>query len=330
MVKKLNTVLAQPVIGHNVKESMRSLLPLVVDLTGLTMDTAVAAYLLDASTGEYEPQQLREQTGQLSLDIAEPGEAVRDVAEVGVAEAIDAAGMEVRLRRRIEVEDMTILHDDIETPFVRVLAKMEVAGVGIVPRRELHEIADPLKASAATLQGEVQKLAGHEFNVNSPPQLRVVLYDEIGLTPGRRRRPATRPTPRRWSVSATSTRSSRRCFVPGGREAPVDLRRACSPRSQPDGRIHASFNQTVARTGRLSSDAPNLHNIPVRTDGGKHFRSAFVPKPGSVFLVADYNQIELRVIAHFCDDPGLLDAFREGLTSIAQRRRLCSASRPVR
>jgi DNA polymerase-1 len=79
-----------------------------------------------------------------------------------------------------------------------------------------------------------------------------------------------------------------------------------------DGRIHASFNQTVARTGRLSSDAPNLHNIPVRTEGGKRFREAFVPKAGCAFLVADYNQIELRVIAHLAEDPGLLDAFREG------------------
>jgi DNA polymerase-1 len=79
-----------------------------------------------------------------------------------------------------------------------------------------------------------------------------------------------------------------------------------------DGRIHASFNQTVARTGRLSSDAPNLHNIPVRTEGGKRFREAFVPKAGCSFLVADYNQIELRVIAHLAEDPGLLDAFREG------------------
>ena len=98
VVKKLNAVLAQPVIGHNVKEAMRSLLPLGIDLTGLAMDTAVAAYLLDASTGEYELQQLREQTGQLSLDIVEPGEAVRDVAEEAAAEAIDVASMEAGFR----------------------------------------------------------------------------------------------------------------------------------------------------------------------------------------------------------------------------------------
>ncbi len=89
-------------VGHNVKEAMRSLLPLGIDLTGLAMDTAVAAYLLDASTGEYELQHLREQTGQLSLDIVEPGEAARDVAEEAAAEAIDVASMEAGFRKRID------------------------------------------------------------------------------------------------------------------------------------------------------------------------------------------------------------------------------------
>jgi DNA polymerase-1 len=312
VVKKLNALLGQPVVGHNVKEAMRSLLPLGVDLTGLAMDTAVAAYLLDASTGEYELQQLREQTGQLSLDIVEPGEPSRDVAEEAAAEAIDVASMEVGFRKRIDSEHMTQLHDEIETPLVRVLAKMEVAGIGI-DRVELQEIADSLAASAATLQDEVQKLAGHEFNVNSTPQLRTVLYDEIGLTPGKK-------TKTGYSTDARTLETLRGAHpivetLLSYRE--VEKLRSTYGESllaevQPDGRIHASFGQTVARTGRLSSDRPNLHNIPVRSEMGKQFRRAFVPAKGMTFLVADYDQVELRCIAHLSEDPGLIDAMTTG------------------
>ena len=299
-------------VGHNVKEAMRSLLPLGIDLTGLAMDTAVAAYLLDASTGEYELKHLREQTGQLSLDIVEPGEAARDVADEAAAEAIDVASMQAGFRKRIDSERMTTLHDDIETPLVRVLAKMEVAGIGI-DREELQEIADSLAASAATLQTEVQELAGHEFNVNSTPQLRTVLYDEIGLTPGKK-------TKTGFSTDAQTLESLRGAHpivetLLSYRE--VEKLRSTYGESllaevQPDGRIHASFGQTVARTGRLSSDRPNLHNIPVRSEMGKQFRRAFVPAKGMTFLVADYDQVELRCIAHLSEDPGLIDAMTTG------------------
>jgi DNA polymerase I len=312
VVKKLNAALAGPVVGHNVKEVMRSLLPSGIDVRGLAMDTGVAAYLLDASTGAYELQQLREQTGQLSLDIAEPGETARDLAQEEAAEAADVAGMVAGFRRRIDAQDMAMLHDDIETPLVRVLAKMEVAGIG-VDRAELQAIADSLKASASTLQDEVQKQAGHEFNVNSTPQLRTVLYEELGLTPGKK-------TKTGFSTDARTLESLRGAHPII--EALLDYREVEKLRStygesllaevQPDGRIHASFGQTVARTGRISSDRPNLHNIPVRTELGKQFRRAFVPAEGSVFLVADYDQVELRCIAHLSEDRGLIDALTTG------------------
>ena len=312
VAKKLNTVLSRRVVGHDVKEAMRSLLPLGIDLTGLEMDTAVAAYLLDASTGEYALQQLREQTGQLTLDIVEPGETARDAALDAAAEALDVTGMADGFRQRILSEGMVRLHDDIETPLVRVLAKMEVAGIGI-DRDELQEIADSLSASAATLQDEVQKLAGHEFNVNSTPQLRTVLYEEIGLTPGKK-------TKTGFSTDAQTLESLRGTHPIV--EALLNYREVEKLRStygesllaevQADGRIHASFGQTVARTGRISSDRPNLHNIPVRSDMGKQFRRAFVPQGGWSFLVADYDQVELRCIAHLSGDPGLIDALTHG------------------
>jgi DNA polymerase-1 len=312
VAKKLNAVLARPVVGHDLKEAMRSLLPLGIDVTGLEMDTAVAAYLLDASTGEYELAQLREQTGQLTLDIVEPGESARDMAQEAAGEAGDVAAMATTFRQRLESEDMVMLHDDIETPLVRVLAKMEVAGIGI-DRAELQTIADSLKDAVATLQAEVQEFAGHDFNVNSTPQLRTVLYEELGLAPGKK-------TKTGFSTDARTLESLRgdHPIV----EALLSYREVEKLRStygesllaevQADGRIHASFGQTVARTGRISSDRPNLHNIPVRTELGKQFRRAFVPAEGSLFLVADYDQVELRCIAHLSEDPGLIDALTSG------------------
>jgi DNA polymerase I len=312
VAEALNGVVARPVVGHNVKEIMRSLLPMGIDLTGLEMDTAVAAYLLDASTGEYELAQLREQTGQLSLDIVEPGEAVRDMAQEAAAEAADVSAMATGFRQRLQSEDMVMLHDDIETPLVRVLAKMEVAGIR-VDRAELQGIADSLKASATVLQTEVHRCAGHEFNVNSTPQLRTVLYDELGLTPGKK-------TKTGFSTDAQTLETLRGAHPII--EALLSYREVEKLRStygesllaevQADGRIHASFGQTVARTGRISSDRPNLHNIPVRSEQGKQFRRAFVPAEGSTFLVADYDQVELRCIAHLSEDPGLIDALTSG------------------
>ena len=156
-------------LGHNVKEIMRSLLPLGIDVTGLEMDTAVAAYLLDASTGEYELSQLREQTGQLSLDIVEPGETARDMAQEAAGEAADVAAMATGFRQRLATEDMVMLHDDIETPLVRVLAKMEVAGIG-VDRAELQAIADSLKASAAGTPGRGARAAPATSSTSTPPR----------------------------------------------------------------------------------------------------------------------------------------------------------------
>jgi DNA polymerase-1 len=156
-------------------------------------------------------------------------------------------------------------------------------------------------------------LAGETFNVNSTPQLRAVLYDRLGLTPGRK-------TKTGFSTDASTLEKLR------GQHDIIDAllsyREVEKLRSTygetllaevaADGRIHATFGQTVARTGRLSSDRPNLHNIPVRSEEGRRLRKAFIPAPDCRLLVADYDQIELRVIAHLSHDPGLVAAFAEG------------------
>jgi DNA polymerase-1 len=312
VAQELEGTLSRPVTGHRVKEIMRSLLPLGIDVTGLVMDTAVAAYLLDASSGEYELDTLRGTGGQLQLAMGEPAEELLELGETMAVEARNVAELAAEYRVRIEAEGMTLLHDEIETPLVRVLAKMEVVGIG-VDRQELQGIADELKTSAATLQAKVTELAGHEFNVNSTPQLRTVLYDELGLTPGKK-------TKTGYSTDAQTLETLR--GVHPIIEALLSYREVEKLRSTygenllaevaEDGRIHASFGQTVARTGRISSDRPNLHNIPVRSELGKQFRRAFVPASGYSFLVADYDQVELRVIAHLSGDEGLMAALTSG------------------
>jgi DNA polymerase-1 len=312
VAETLTEAMTGPVVGHQVKEVMRSLLPLGIDCTGLVMDTGVAAYLLDASTGEYELSDLRGGDGQLQLSMGEADPELLDEAQAMVAEGRDVADLAAEFRQRLDALDMGRLHDGIETPLVRVLAKMEVAGIGI-DRVELTKISDELKTSAAALQATVQELAGHEFNVNSTQQLRTVLYDELGLKPGKK-------TKTGYSTDAQTLESLR--GVHPIIDALLSYREVEKLRSTygenllaevaADGRIHASFRQTVARTGRISSDRPNLHNIPVRSELGKQFRRAFVPAEGCSFLVADYDQVELRVIAHLSGDAGLIEAMTSG------------------
>ena len=310
------------VIGHRTKELMRALLPSGIDITGLAFDTAVVAYLVDPAVGQESLEAVATRRGlslpassattpQGQLDFSVDGSGAQRSAETA-----SRAQLIYRLAERLGFELDAVeggaLWRDVECPLVRVLARMEVAGVA-VDVDALRSIGVELTDEAHRLEAEIHELAGEPFNVNSPPQLRVVLYEKLGLRPQRK-------TKTGYSTDAQTLERLRdqHPII----ETLLHYREVEKLRSTygvgllaevaPDGRIHASFNQTVARTGRLSSDAPNLHNIPVRSEGGKRFREAFVPKAGCVFLVADYNQIELRVIAHLAKDPGLLEAFLEG------------------
>ena len=203
---------------------------------------------------------------------------------------------------------------DIEHPLVRVLAKMEYLGVAI-DRKQLGSINDRLTAECLRLTKLLHSVAKSEFNLNSPLQLRKILYEDRKLTPGKKNK--TGPS------TDAATLEKLRDQWPEFIEPLLEYREVEKLRStygegllsvvESDDRIHATFNQTVARTGRLSSDQPNLHNIPIRSEQGKVFRTAFIPCTGSRFLVADYNQIELRCIAHLANDPGLIDAFKNNV-----------------
>ncbi len=318
-----------PIDGHRIKPTMRALLDMGLDLRNLELDTALGAYLLDPSDGRYALEDLLRKyaklelasedeaaQGQLGLDLGSaegdgdsgPGPLVRHHCR----RALAVSRLVEPLLGRIQEEGVGHLYHEVENPLVRVLAKMEHIGVA-VDRDELVRLRDTLVAECDRLMHRIWEDAGHEFNVNSTKQLREVLFEELGLEPQKR-------TKTGYSTDAATLEKLR------GAHPIVDhlleyreVEKLRSTYAQglldavaPDGRIHATFNQMVARTGRLSSEDPNLHNIPVRTERGREFRRAFVAAEGFRLLVADYNQIELRVIAHLAEDPGLIAAFAEG------------------
>jgi DNA polymerase-1 len=305
---------------HDAKPLMRSLRPLGVDFDSLRLDTAIAAYLVDPAEDTYLLENVALKYANLEVrspDAPPPGQLDLSGTETDPAEEAGRRAAAVQrlhepLSAALEARGLSRLYDEIERPLVRVLARMEDVGVR-VDAAYLRGLVDALTEEVHTLDAEIQELAGHPFVVNSTKQLRTVLFDELGLAPQKK-------TKTGFSTDAQSLEKLK------GQHPIIDkllrYREVEKLRSTygesllaevgPDGRIHATFQQTVARTGRLSSDRPNLHNIPIRTDEGRQFRRAFIPEDGWELLVADYNQIELRVIAHLAEDPGLIEAFTSG------------------
>jgi DNA polymerase-1 len=276
-----------------------------VDVRSLALDTALAAYLIDPAETRYLLEELvvryagaripegdAAADGQLDL---EGGATAPSLLAARRALAVDR--LVAPLQAALDAQGLRRLHDEIEVPLVA----------------ELRRLRDRLVADCERHREAIVDAAGHDFNVNSTPQLRQVLFDELGLVPQKK-------TKTGFSTDAASLEKL------AGQHPIIDhllaYREVEKLRSTygdgllaevgPDERIHATFNQTVARTGRLSSDQPNIHNIPVRSELGREFRRAFVPAPGCRLLVADYNQIELRCIAHLAEDPGLIDSFESG------------------
>ncbi len=276
------------------------------------MDPAGDQYLLEDLATRYAHLDLSgpEAPPAGQLDLAGGG---ADAADVAARRAAAVARLVEPLSAALSARGMSALYDEVERPLVRVLAKMELAGIR-VDVEGLRTLAAELSEEAKKLEAEIQDLAGEPFVVNSTKQLRDILFVKLGLSPQKR-------TKTGFSTDAQSLeklRGQHPIIEALLRYREVEKLRSTYGESllaevAPDGRIHATFNQTVARTGRLSSDQPNLHNIPVRSEEGRRFRSSFIPAAGCRLLVADYNQIELRVIAHLAEDPGLVDAFTTGL-----------------
>ena len=306
---------------HDAKQLSRGLRKLGLKSEGLGIDTAIAGYLLDPSGGSYILDDLlmkycrsevvrsdAVEAGQLDLG-GSSHDQLLDVAR----DALAVNRLAPAMSNLIEERSMVWLYEELERPLISVLSRMEDAGVG-VDVTELTRMRDYLVGEVRRLESSIRTLAGHDFNVNSTKQLREVLFEELGLTPQKK-------TKTGYSTDAASLEK-----IKDQHEIVsvlLEYREVEKLRStygqglldvaDSDGRIRATFNQTVARTGRLSSEDPNLHNIPIRTPLGREFRKAFVPFDGFELLVADYNQIELRVIAHLAEDPGLIEAFEAGV-----------------
>ena len=306
--------------AHHTKELSRGLRRLGLHAEGLRADTAIIAYLIDPSGGRYVLDDLLRKYCRTELvrhDLVSAGQldlggGSEDLLLDVARDALAVHRLVPVLLQILEERSMFWLYDQVERPLISVLSRMEDVGVG-VDVGELTRMRDHLVAEVGRLEVAIHRTAGREFNVNSTKQLREILFDELGLTPQKK-------TKTGYSTDAASLEKIR------DQHEIVDLllsyREVEKLRStygqglldvvESDGRIRATFNQTVARTGRLSSEDPNLHNIPVRTALGREFRKAFVPEDGYELLVADYNQIELRVIAHLANDPGLVSAFESG------------------
>ncbi len=304
---------------HDVKFLIKILRFHQITSPKITLDTELAGYLLDPADENTDLKGLLERhtpwvmetigspEGQLTL-----GEEESDIGLQISQNAVAVSLLVEPLSKALDSQSLKSLNDEIEIPLAQVLVKMEELGVG-VDVKELTRLRDELTAQCGDLRKEIHEIAGMEFNVNSTKQLREVLFENLGLTPGKK-------TKTGYSTDAATLERLRG-------EHPIiekilSYREVEKLRSTygegllasvgPEDRIRATFKQTVARTGRLSSDAPNLHNIPVRTEAGRAFRKAFIPAEGFSLLVADYNQIELRCIAHLAEDPGLIAAFEAG------------------
>jgi DNA polymerase-1 len=316
---------ATPKWTHDAKALERVTLRAGALLEGVAFDTLLAGYLLDPGSADYPLASLSERHLGTDLFGAEEEAAAKEAEGQLFAEdpwrrvASEAAAVALLapvLEEQIDRQGLRPLLEDVELPLASVLARMEARGVRLdVPY--LEEMGESVRDRMATLKAEVFRHAGEEFNLNSPPQLRAILYDQLGLQPGKK-------TPKGELSTDASVLEKLRDAHPivdallSWRE--LDKLNSTYLEALPklvdpkDRRLHTSFNQTVAATGRLSSSNPNLQNIPIRADLGRQIRRAFIPgADDQVLLVADYSQIELRILAHLSGDAGLREAFDSGL-----------------
>lgn len=326
----LAPVLVDPgreLVGQNLKFDRWLLERHGLPLGGRVFDTMIAAYVLDPGRQRFGLDELASERLGVDMlayaDLFADGDRTRDILGVPLprlaAYAAEDADMALRLRDDFAAAlarepELATLFDDIETPLTGVLYAMERRGIAL-DRDFLGELGESFRVELQTLEADIHAEAGREFNIQSPQQLAVVLFDELGLKP-------TKKTASGWStdvsvLSGLADKHPLPSLVLEYRQLAkllgtyVDnLMELVNPDT---GLIHTSFNQAVAATGRLSSSDPNLQNIPIHSERGRRIRRAFVPRdPDAVFISADYSQIELRLLAHLSGDATLLETFRTG------------------
>lgn len=314
-------------IGQNIKYDLIVLEREGLRLHGLDLDTMVLSYLLEPNWGKHNLDRLslaylgeasipfKEIVGKGKSEITMDLAPVETVTPYACQDADFALDLSRRLWTKVEAAGLDRVYRDLEQPLIGILAEMEALGVRIdVPA--LREIGAGMEADLRRLEADIHAQAGAAFNINSPKQLGDVLFHKLQL-------PMTRKTKGTGSLStAIDVLEGMADKHPIVRRV-VEYRQIAKLKSTyadalpalvdpATGRVHTSYNQTVAATGRLSSSDPNLQNIPARGETGARFRRAFIPAEGFLFLAADYSQIELRVLAHMSGDPGLVETFRRG------------------
>lgn len=310
-------------IGHNLKYDIAMLRREGVTVKGTLYDTMIASYLLNPNKPNhsledvafeylsYRKRTFEEILGKRASLAEVPVEEVASYCSEDASLAFELRGI---LFEKIKEEDLERVYFEIEMPLIHVLIDIEEAGFRVDAAR-LADMSKELAIELASIQKRIYFLAGEEFNINSPKQLSRVLFHTLGLKPGKK------------TKTGFSTELSVLEELAEGHELPkeiLDYRSLSKLKSTytdvlPElinpctGRIHTSFNQTVAATGRLSSSEPNLQNIPVRGEWGRRVREAFIAEEGNLLISADYSQIELRILACLSGDRGLIDSFLSGI-----------------
>lgn len=323
----LSPVLSDPKIkkiGQNIKYDFIVLRREGLELRGIDLDTMVLSYLLEPNWGKHNLGKLalsylqkktipyEEIVGKGKNQMTMNAVDIERVVPYACQDADFAIALSEQLWPRVKEQKLDGIYTEFDLPLITILADMETWGVKIDPDR-LKDLSEEIQESLDRLSSRIFEISGEEFNLNSPAQLASILFDKMGLPTSRR----TKKT-KGYSTSVTVLQDLAQNFPIA--QHTLKYRQLAKLKStyadalplliNPEtGRIHTSYNQTVAATGRLSSSDPNLQNIPARGEWGPRFRQAFIPEKGHLFLSADYSQIELRVLAHLSKDSGLIETF---------------------
>ncbi|MBI3793787.1 MAG: DNA polymerase I [Nitrospinae bacterium] len=311
--------------GQNIKYDMIVLASEGVKINPAAFDTMLASYVLSTDERRHNLSHLAEKylgrTMREYSDVAGKGAKELPFNKVGVAEATAYSGDDAEttlaltslFKKELEQSGLAHLYYDLELPLVSVLAKMEQNGI-LVDVKRLEVFSKKLEQQLAEMEKEIHSAAGEEFNISSPKQLSVILFDKLGLPKVRKTK--TGQSTDQDVLETLAFRHPLPALVLRHRIVSKLKSTYLDPMpgmvAHSTGRIHTSFNQTVAATGRLSSSNPNLQNIPVRTEEGREIRRAFIAEKGNVLISADYSQMELRVLAHMSGDKLLTESFVNG------------------
>ena len=309
------------VIGHNLKYEYKMMRAIGKSLGNMYFDTMVAAYLINPTRGRYNMDDLA--MAYLSYNTIKYSDltdnAKKTLLDAPLKDVVEYACEDADVTFRfyecfaplLKTHNLEELFFNIEMPLVSVLADMEFDGVYISSER-MKALSDEYTSLLEKTKEKIYKEAGEEFNLQSPKQLEYILFDKMGIPP-------TKKTKTGFSTDEeVLTELSQKYKIA---EYMLTYRKYAKLKNtyldvfptlinEKTGRIHASFNQTVTATGRLSSSEPNLQNIPVRGEEGREIRNTFIPEKGNLLIAADYSQIELRLLAHFSNDPALVEAFK--------------------